>query len=329
MCSSDLTVVFGIRYDETAGLIKDVAVLNIRDATGSSQGFGIKIQSTSGAVTRVRIEESHLENFTRVGIFGNGLGVKVRIEDNVLIGPVTPNVWAPNGIQVSRGAIGRVRGNEVSEAISPNPGAGSGSGIILFCAGRSVVSENVFLASDLGVALVDNSKARVTDNEVRDSLFDAYSLQIIGSVYGPLGCPDFPSPTDRNRLEGNEAFNSARFGVVLASIDPFDPTPPSNNRILDNGIEGSAGDGIHVSGGSDNRFKYNVIENSGRFDAVDETTGSGTSGTANRWVDNECVTSSPGGLCGEDSVKRAPKSFDSGRMEFSAPTVVISPASPF
>jgi hypothetical protein len=63
-------VVWGIRYDSTNGVIKNVAVLNIRDETGGSQGLGIRIQSDLGPAN-VRIENNLVQNFTRGGISGN------------------------------------------------------------------------------------------------------------------------------------------------------------------------------------------------------------------------------------------------------------------
>jgi hypothetical protein len=231
-------VVRGIRYQQTSGRIEGVAVLNIRNPDGSSQGLGIRVEST-GVATNVRVEDSLVQNFTRAGINANGLGVDARSEDNKVIGPVAPKVWAPNGIQVSRGAVARVEGNEVHNATSPNPPAGGGSGILLFCAGPSRVEENKVFASALGIALGDNAGAEVIDNEVDDSLFDAYSLQYIGTRFGDLGCPVFPSPTEENLLEDNEGVNSSENGVSLANFDPTDPLPSTDNRIEDNEIEDS------------------------------------------------------------------------------------------
>lgn len=293
-------VVFGIRFHETDGVIEDTAILNIRDASGSSQGIGIRIQS-SGAAAKVAVEGSLVQNFTRVGISANGLGVDVQVEDNVVVGPVPPKVWAPNGVQVSRGAVGQVEDNEVHDATSPAPPSGAGSGILLFCAGPTTVEGNRIFGSDLGIALGDNQNARVEGNEVHDSVFDAISLQFIGTLFGPLGCPTFPSPTSGNVVEDNELVNSAENGISLASFDPTDPTPPSDNRFEGNEIAGSGVDGIHVFDGTDNVFEENEIAGSGATDCVDDTSGSGTAGTANTWEDNEGQTSDPPGLCdGED-----------------------------
>jgi hypothetical protein len=81
-----------------------------------------------------------------------------------------------------------------------------------------------------------------------------------------------------------------------------DPSPPVifGNRVTDNDIKGVSGNGIVVSGTPNNLFKKNDIQDSDGFDAFDDTTGDGTAGTANIWDDNDCDTSSPAGICGED-----------------------------
>lgn len=106
-------VVTGIRYDASDGKIKDVEVLNIRDASGSSQGIGIRVQSTEGVPTRIKVVKTLVQNYSRGGIDGNGMGVHLAVNRSDIVGPVAPTVWAPNGIQVSRGAKDRIVDNVV------------------------------------------------------------------------------------------------------------------------------------------------------------------------------------------------------------------------
>jgi parallel beta-helix repeat protein len=278
-------VVWGIRYDETDGKIQKVAVRNIRDSSGASQGLCIRIQS-SGLEMELTVRDTITDNCTRANIIANGLGVEAVIEHNSVTGPVAPKVWAPNGIQVSRGAEARVANNDVSGMTSPSPPAGAGSGIILFCAGPTTVRSNGVSESDLGIALGDNAGATVSRNRVEDSVFDAYSLQFIGTLFGDLGCPVFPSPTTNHVLSDNRARDSGEYGISLASFDPADPVPPSDNTISKNDIRGSGIDGIHVFDGRDNQFLGNRIRDSATVDptgvdAEDDTTGTRTAGTAN------------------------------------------------
>lgn len=290
-------VVYGIRYTESNGEVSDVKVLNIRNANGSSQGVGIRVQSGGGVPAKVEVEDSLVQNYTRVGINGNGDGVKIEVSDNKVIGPVDPRVWAPNGIQIARGARGEVEDNTVDNNQSPVPPAGAGSGIILFCAGPTTVSDNKVTGADLGIAIADNANATVSKNKVHDSIFDGISFQFIGEFFGDLGCLLFPSPTTDNKVSKNKIKNSGDTGISFANFDANNPSPPDNNTVKKNKIEKSVNEGIHVFVGSDNDFNKNKIKKSGNLDIVDETSGGGTEGTANTWKKNKCNSSDPVGLC--------------------------------
>lgn len=289
--------VYGILYDQANGTIEDVEVRNIRDASGGAQGVGIRVQS-SGTVAKVTVDECVVSNYTRAGINGNGPGVKLTIRQSTVSGPVLPRVWAPNGIQISRGAEGTVKNNHVDNNPSPNPPGGAGSGILLFCAGPTLVQSNKVTSADLGIGIADNANGKVLNNEIEDSAFDGISLQFIGLYYGaPLGCDPSVSPTHDNLVQNNKIKNSVYDGISFANYDLASaPTTPNDNRILTNQIEGSGFDGIHVYDGAGNQLSKNRIETSGGTDAVDDTIGGGTAGTANTWTKNKGATSVPPGL---------------------------------
>ncbi len=290
---------YGILYVEASGKIKNVEVANIRNASGSAQGIGIAVRSYTGAKAKVTVEKCTVSNYTRVGVYGNGQGVRITVKKNTITGPVLPRVWAPNGIQISRGARAALKGNDVDNNPSPNPPGGAGSGILLFCAGRTNVQNNTVMNSDLGIAIADNNGATVRGNEVLDSGFDGISLQFIGLFYGvPLGCDPAISPTENNVVKNNSIDNSADSGISLANYDLASaPDTPNDNVVRQNEIDNSSGDGIHVWDGKDNDFLGNKTTGSGNIDAVDNTVGGGTAGTANLWKNNDCTTSDPAGLC--------------------------------
>jgi parallel beta-helix repeat protein len=298
----------GIRYRETGGTVRRVHVRNIRDAAGNCAGAGIRVESLTGDLAVVSVLESVVENATRVGIAANGVGAKLTAKNNLVLGPVAPKSWAPNGIQVSRGATGSVLNNDVREMTSPNVPGGAGSGIILFCAGNGVkVRQNTVRTSDLGIALADGSHANIGANQIQDSLYTAISLQFIGTFFGDnLGCPDYPSLTEENVVADNDILNSGigneGNGIDLAGFDPSLPVYPLRNSILRNTIRNSGGIGIAIYGGEDNRVATNVISGSdldgaGGFDAFDVT-----DPTPNVWDGNTCNTAgkeeNQPGLCG-------------------------------
>lgn len=111
----------------------------------------------------------------------------------------------------------------------------------------------------------------------------------------------------KNRIRENEisliSDNPELVNVRGIELTDTRTDPPSvvifGNRVTDNDIEDVSGEGIYVEGAPGNLFKENEIEDSGGFDAFDDTTGDDTAGTGNKWDDNDCDKSSPGSLCGE------------------------------
>ena len=290
--------VYGIRYTDTDGDIQDVKVLNIRDLDGSSQGIGLLVGSATASAS-VNVADSVVQNYTRTGIEGDGGGVHLNVAHSVVLGPMPARVWAPNGIQLSRGADGQVMNNIVNENASPNVDAGAGSNIILFCAGSAHVHNNVVRMGDLGITMADNPGAHVHNNEIDGSGVDGISLQFIGLYFGgQLGCTPSISPTQDNFVHDNWVMNSRQTGISLTNFDPTSAaSTPNDNLIRNNSVDTSGTDGIHVFHGEDNELKNNRIDDSGDPDAVDDTSGSGSAGTANTWKNNKCYRSSPKGLC--------------------------------
>lgn len=303
---------YGIRYQNTSGKIKHVGVMNIRDASGASQGVGIHVETTetngitaiasSPNIARVIIENSYVQGYTRVGINGDGEGVHLTVFGNEIIGPKTPTEWAPNGIQISRGAEGRVAFNFIENNISPRPSRGQGSGIILFCPGRQTrVIGNYSYKDDNGIVLADAMDATVFRNIVDEAKFNAVNMQFLGLFFGDIGCTssvDNIKPTERNTVSFNTLINSNGNGIIFVNGDSAtDPDQPRDNKVFFNKVENSNDDGIDLSSGIANLLIFNSIENSGDDDAVDRTMGSGTAGTANIWLSNQCDDTDPSGLC--------------------------------
>ncbi len=312
--------VYGIRYSDASGAIKHVEVLNIRNQSGSDQGIGIRVQtSDSSQRAKVVVASSKVKNYTRVGINGNGEGVHLTALFNKVAGPSGYKLWAPNGIQIARGAKGNVVANYVDNNPSPNVPGGAGSGILLFCAGETTVAGNTVTRADLGIALADQANAHVAGNLVKDAYFDGISLQFLGLYFGDIGCTslDAPKPVENNRVVANHVRDSGDTGVSLVNFD-YDRAPytPNDNLLMFNKIRGSGdgasdaeNDGIHVftftePGDSSpsyeptgNTFELNTIKDSTDKDAVDETRNSGSAGTANIWNRNRCTSADPTGLC--------------------------------
>jgi len=57
-------------------------------------------------------------------------------------------------------------------------------------------------------------------------------------------------------------------------------------------------DGFRADPGAEgNTFYGNKASSNGSHDCHDDTTGTGTAGTANTWKDNQGVTQTPAGIC--------------------------------
>jgi parallel beta-helix repeat protein len=93
-----------------------------------------------------------------------------------------------------------------------------------------------------------------------------------------------------NTVQGNVVRRSLTDGIRLDAAVV--------NRIFENDVRRNSRDGIRAEATSlDNRIRRNTMLGNVAFDAHDLSLGTGTAGTANRWVDNTCETDSPNGLC--------------------------------
>jgi parallel beta-helix repeat protein len=94
---------------------------------------------------------------------------------------------------------------------------------------------------------------------------------------------------NNNQISGNGSNNTADGGIYL-----FQST---NNFLHNNQSKNNNGSGIYVDAGStgnilqNNQFTGNVFDPASQnADAVDLSTGSGTAGTGNFWINNQGQT---------------------------------------
>lgn len=97
-----------------------------------------------------------------------------------------------------------------------------------------------------------------------------------------------------NLVEKNEVVHNTQDGIRLQG----GPMVVANNIVQLNLVRRNGRDGIRVFPTSaENTIERNVIRESGEHDAHDDSVGPGTSGTANLWINNKCVTENRPGLC--------------------------------
>lgn len=275
----------GITCDDpgTSCTIKHATVTGIGPTPLTAQN-GIQIWDANGSVSHSTVTANSYTNpdypsnfYGASGILVIDAGTLSLTYDNVHANDTNiyadeeasdyglPQTTLPQGVWT-------ISNNNASGAVNSNSavpfGAGIGDGIdLLDVSGVDVVSNVSNHSAEYGIGLFGAGSNTITSNTASSNGGGVY----IGTGY---------SITDSvgNTLDGNTASNNKSAG---------DPA--------------GSGDGIFA----DTTSSGNIIENSTLsrnldYDAYDQSTGSGTSGTANSWYSNSCSPandSDPAGLC--------------------------------
>ncbi len=137
--------VSGARY---YGIVADRAVVNVTNSTvrdigntpfdGSQHGVGIFYTNGASGL----IDSNDVYAYQKGGIVIDGAGTKASVTNNTVTGLGPVDFIAQNGIQVSRGAVATVRGNDISNndytghvGVGPNPGGQNPPGWEYYSAG--------------------------------------------------------------------------------------------------------------------------------------------------------------------------------------------------
>ncbi len=289
-------VVEGIFFGRTNATVEDTMVQNIDSRDGDAQGICIHMQGGSADSWEFEISDNIISNCTRVGILADGDDVEAEVHDNIIIGPLGPHTSAPNGIQFSHGAEGEIKDNLIDAVESLVPTIGAGSGIIMFCAGETEIEDNIITGTDIGATVADSEDITVISNDMLGNIISVL-VQTIGFFYGDPGCPGGSHPPADNEFSFNNLLESINTGIDVNTLDPGVGVP-KDNEFEENVIESQGFFGILVRQGEDNSFDENIVADDSFPDILDQTTGGGTSGTANFYDDNVCNNGSiPAGLC--------------------------------
>lgn len=150
---------FAIGYHNAAGTVNNVHTTNTRQTSNFNElaGGGIVNASNQGTII-FNVTSCLVDFYQRIGIDCRGSAVTANITNNTVnrgyfLTPGTITA-APNGIQFSGSATGRIQNNIVSENISTVFGVQS-VGILPFNAGANVVvSGNTANDNDIGIAAI-------------------------------------------------------------------------------------------------------------------------------------------------------------------------------
>jgi hypothetical protein len=230
-CTPDLD---GIYYRNASGTISNVAVKNQALTTvlnGCQSGEGIYIESGYGTSGQsfVEVVSSSVHGYQKNGITADGSNSNVELENNFISGQGPTTGAAENGIQISDGAAGSIRGNTVLDNIY-TPATVGASGILIYSAQGVVIASNTVGSSQLPIVTVSD--------------------------------PAFPSPrnpngtSDRTIINNNEIMNT-NYGDGIDACSNF-------NTISGNVIVNALTSGIHLDSlcggtGKNNTVTSNVI----------------------------------------------------------------------
>jgi parallel beta-helix repeat protein len=154
---------------------------------------------------------------------------------------------------------------------------GNGGSVIWVQADNVTVRHNkVTGLGPAGILLDGVANCTVANNQIRD--VTGFGIQLKYSDY--------------NTVERNTIQRAGAAGVIIRG----DYSTVQQNRVMD-----SASCGIRILSGTDNVIDSNVLQRNavgltGHYDAHDNTSGSGTAGTANFWTNNVGRTENKIGL---------------------------------
>jgi parallel beta-helix repeat protein len=245
------------------------------------------------------------------GSSGSGceMGVGIAVADGVF------------GIGAPRSASGLVAFNEVRDAAFGGiVGVGQSRLVTLnaihnsvrayFHQGAVVTGIAGLSGGEFGIALLGRVKGEIGDNVVQGST--SAPLSGPGWLYGiVVGDAFVMAPTSNGRIDVHDNIvRRVGYGIVVAGADE---TSVRRNQVTNTyfglaleGVTDSAfrrntigakGFGILVQGSTGNDLASNTVSGVGGT-CIDDSSGSGTAGTDNHWVDNTAtVGSSPTGIC--------------------------------
>lgn len=278
----------------------------IRENLIQENTFGVYLNSNGEK--RSRVERNCFRDNNKPGsAAGNGVysdqGVKrAEVEKNVFTGH-------ENAAMIFVGPLGTQSELKLSRNLLTDDAP-----IILAKVTGSEVSRNVSVKSKgSGIFFGGNvSHVRVKENVLRDGAFTGINLRTDSANYGTTG-PNTDNVIEGNRVSGfGDAGIRLREGATRNVVrgnrvsrngtgdegDGISLENADNNLVRGNRSEANRRDGLRAdSASSGNRIERNRMTRNREHDCHDDSTGTGTAGTANVWRGNQGATENRRGLC--------------------------------
>ncbi len=297
-------LLYGLRVDGNAFVtMRNTTITNIIDSTDPTLGIGVSIgnsaTSPDGAGAQVGyslIAGDTITNYQRAGIVVTNTDSSAAINGNTITAVASNPADSVTGVEVSGGAVARIASNR----ISGNTNGSDGSGIQLYSPGVLYVPRynwGAFISNPGFITVVTtivNNRITGNDYGIFGSMVTSSQgpstlvnqNQILANTYVGI---EFDNSSNVS-IVGNHISNNGQDNTADGGIYLYQST---NNTLNSNVCKNNDGSGIYVNAGSTgNVLRANVMQNNvfdataGNADAVDLSTGTGTSGTANRWLND-------------------------------------------
>jgi hypothetical protein len=254
------------------------------------------------------------QNVIGINLHGSGVATTL-VRRNLIQANNRPGAANGNGIYSDQGALGIT--------IQANHFVNNRNVAILFAnAGRQtesiIIQNNRSLNDRTFVAFFGVQNAQVLSNrtnDTNDADDDGSTMFVGGDSDGiliqrnVLVNPEFAGIAVRDTLQiftgaanvdvlGNTITGAEGSGIDVSAED-FAAVSVRNNTVRNNGVQSfPPTDGILFGSATNgNQIRGNTASGNFPFDCEDNSTGSGTAGTANTWVNNNGVTDNPNGIC--------------------------------
>jgi hypothetical protein len=264
----DIDPVEGIIISPGSALIRHNRITNIRQSTGfmldveagHAVNIGRQMEQQSGTAI---VRHNLIDNYQRTGVFLDGGGSFGEIRHNIIAAGAQCDDFPSNGIQVSNFARAKVHHNWVKQnRFGSTSQDFDAVGILTF----KVVGSETATETDVII-----SKNATYFNEVGIGL-DRETFQI--------------------EVSHNSSWYNDQDGIrAYTGNDGPPPVPPSalgSPQPTDNSPSNQA---------EQNMIIYNLMVGNDEHDCHDDTSGTGTAGTANFWIKNKGNTQNRTGLC--------------------------------
>ena len=221
----------GVAYYNAGGTIQNNTIMDITDTPldGMQRGVGIYAYNADGSPRTLDVIGNTILDYQKNGMALSGNNLVVDVENNTVTGAGPTDQIAQNGIQVSYGATGKVKGNKVSGNYwtgkyagpgnndpASDPNADSSAGILVYEPGSSTleIANNTLTDNQIGIASVAAASLNILDNEIEGPPHIGYGYPVGILVSDEAGWSTGSGLGSNGLITGNE-ITLNDYGILL------------------------------------------------------------------------------------------------------------------